>query len=200
MLDPNELETEIRNLEHWQQVAFSAALTERMFNNFALFSKLMEFGDLNRMRTLLDGVWGELAQNGSKLNYDVQLGHVDDNMVDLDEFDTFGAIPARDAMLALYSTLICKLEKEASDAVAVSNLSYETVSAYIEFAEADDQMSDEELIRMINSHDMMLDEDAFQSEVLEQLKGAKQNAATISALRELGENQGISNIGISDEE
>jgi hypothetical protein len=61
-------------------------------------------------------------------------------------------------------------------------------------------MSDEELIRMINSHDMMLDEDAFQSEVLEQLKGAKQNAATITALRELGENQGISNIGISDEE
>jgi hypothetical protein len=47
---------------------------------------------------------------------------------------------------------------------------------------------------------MMLDEDAFQSEVLEQLNGAKQNAATIAALRELGENQGVSNIGISDEE
>lgn len=200
MLDTNALETEIRHLEPWQQVAFSAALTERMFKNFALFSRLMEFGDLDRMRTVLDGVWNELAQTGSKLNYDVQLGHVDDNLVDTDEFDMFGAVAARDAMLALYSTLMCKLEKEPSEAVAVSHLSYETVSSYIEFAEADDQMSDEEVLLLINKHDMTQDEDAFQAEVLSQLKGAKQNAATIDALRLLGENEGFSNIGINDEE
>ena len=200
MLDPNELENEIRDLEPWQQVAFCAALTERMFLNFALFARLIDFGDLKKMRTVLDGVWDELALTGSKMNYEVQIDHVEDNIVDLDEYDMFGAIPARDAMLALFATLVCKIEKEPGEAVAVSNLSYETISAYIEFAEANDQMSDEEVVRLINTHDLTQDEYAFQEEELELIKGAKQSPSTIKALRELGKNQGISNMGISDDD
>ena len=200
MIQDNRLEAAIRDLEPWQQVLFATALTERMFLNFALFSKLLKFGDLARMRNLLDLIWEEQTGRGTKINFEVQLEHVEDNLVDLDEYDMFGAIPAHDAMLALLSTLVCRIEKEASEAVAVSNLSYETVAAYIEFAEADDQMSDEELVRMINMHDLMLDEDAFQEEVLDRLKSAKQSAKLVTELKELAINQGVSNIGITEDD
>ncbi|HSG03734.1 MAG TPA: YjaG family protein [Marinobacterium sp.] len=200
MISENRFEQQIRALEPWQQMLFATALTERMFLNFALFSRLMNFGDLDRMGNLLNSIWEEQTQRGTKVNYEVQLNHVEDNIVDLDEYDMFGAIPARDAMMALFSTIVLKLEQESDEAVAVSNLSYDTIGAYIEFAEADDQMSDEELVRLINMHDLMQDEDAFQEELLERLKGAKFKPALVEGIRELAENQGVSNIGISDEE
>lgn len=200
MIQDNRLEASICALESWQQVLFATALTERMFLNFALFSKLMDFGDLDRMRNLLNSIWEQQTGRGTKVNYDAQLLRVEDNLVDLDEFDMFGAIPAHNAMLALTSLIVCKLEDESSEAVAVSNLSYETVAAYIEFAEADDQMSDEVLVRIINMHDLMLDEDAFQEEVLERLSGAKQSVELVIDLRDLATNQGVSNIGITDED
>jgi len=93
-----------------------------------------------------------------------------------------------------------KLEQESDEAVAVSNLSYDTIGAYVEFAEADDQMSDEELVRLINMHDLMLDEDAFQEELLERLSGTSFKPAVVETVRELAQNQGVSNIGISDED
>lgn len=196
----NRLEQQIRALEPWQQMLFATALTERMFLNFALFARLMKFGDLDRMRNLLNSVWDEQMQRGTKVNYEVQLNHVEENIADLDEYDMFGAIPARDAMMALFSTLIFKLEQESDEVVAVSSLSYDTIGAYIEFAEADDQMSDEELVRLINMHDLMLDEDAFQEELLERLTGTSFKPSVVESVRELAQNQGVSNIGISDEE
>jgi len=200
MISDNRFEQQIRALEPWQQMLFATALSERMFLNFALFSRLMDFGDLEKMRNLLNSIWDEQTQRGTKVNYEVQLGHVEDNIVDLDEYDMFGAIPARDAIMALFSTIILKLEQESDEAVAVSNLSYDTIAAYLEFAEADDQMSDEELVRMINMHDLMIDEDAFQEALIEALENAKFNPALVAKIRELGVNQGVSNIGISDED
>jgi len=200
MISENRFEQQIRDLEPWQQMLFATALSERMFLNFALFSRLMNFGDVDKMRNLLNSIWDEQMQRGTKVNYEVQLNHVEDNIVDLDEFDMFGAIPARDAMMALFSTLIFKLEQESDEVVAVSNLSYDTIGAYVEFAEADDQMSDEELVRLINMHDLMLDEDAFQEALLEQLAGASFKPTVVESVRELARNQGVSNIGISDED
>lgn len=200
MISENRFEQQIRALEPWQQMLFATALSERMFLNFALFSRLMNFGDLEKMRNLLNSIWDEQTQRGTKVNYEVQLNHVEDNIVDLDEYDMFGAIPARDAMMALFSTCILKLEQESDEAVAVSNLSYDTIGAYVEFAEADDQMSDEELVRLINMHDLMLDEDAFQEELLERLSGTSFKPAVVETVRELAQNQGVSNIGISDED
>ena len=200
MISENRFEQQIRALEPWQQMLFATALSERIFLNFALFSRLMNFGDLDKMRNLLNSIWEEQTQRGTKVNYEVQLNHVEDNIVDLDEYDMFGAIPARDAMMALFSTCILKLEQESDEAVAVSNISYDTIGAYVEFAEADDQMSDEELVRLINMHDLMLDEDAFQEELLERLSGASFKPAVVETVRELAQNQGVSNIGISDED
>jgi len=201
MTDQLEIEARLQRLDPPRLTAFCAALTERLYPNFALFSRLVEFGDAPQMRQILNGVWDHLGNTGARMNFEVQLDKVEANMPDLDEFDMYGASPALDAVLALFSTLSSILEGDEEEAISVSNLSRECVANFIEVTEGDDQMSDEELVRFINTHEMMQQEEAFQEEVLVQLEaGAKLNAARIRELRTLAQNEGVSNIGISDED
>jgi len=195
------LERELERLEPWQLTAFSAALTERMFPNFTLFARLAEFGDPARMRWLLDGVWESLSGSGAKVNFALHLEQVEANMPDLDEYDMYGVLPALDAMVALSATLNALLEKDRSEAANVGLLSRESVATFIEVTERDDELSDEALVRLINTHELMLAEDSFRGEVIERLQSQRQpSAAFVRELRELARNEGVSNIGISDEE
>jgi len=196
-----QIDRQLAPLKDWQLSAFCAALSERMYPNFALFSDLVEFGDNQKLRTVLNGVWDHLANTGAKMNFEVQLGHVEANMPDLEEFTMYGAVPARDAVLALVQTLECVLEADLELASEIANLSRECVATFIEFSEGDDQLSDEELIRLINTHELMEIEDAFQQEVLDQVTAHKQpNKALMQSLRELASNEGVSNIGVRAED
>lgn len=201
MSEPLMLEKRLDGLDSWQLVAFSAALSERMFPNYRLFSQLVGFGDHRQLRTILDGVWSQLAGTGAKINAEVQLDNIEANIPDPDEFDMYGAMPAYDAAVALYSTLTCLLEGDLSEAAGVANLSHECVANFIEVTAANDQMSDEELVRFINTHELMMNEDAFLEELLGRLRAQpKPNTAFIGRLRELAENEGVSNIGISGDD
>lgn len=196
-----DLEPELEAFAPWQLTAFSAAMTERMFPNFALFARLVEFGDAAKLRQILDGVWHSLSGQGAKMNFEVQLEAVEANMPDLDEYDMYGALPALDAVVALNATLNCLLEKDAGEAAAVGQLSRECVATFLEVSEGDDQLSDEELVKLINTHELMQAEDAFRDEVLARLRGQPHpNPAFIAALWELARNEGVSNIGISDDD
>lgn len=183
-------------LKLWQWVAFSAALTERMLPNFLLFSRLTDFGDPERLRLILDGVWDSLI-GAAKMNFGVQLDHVEANMPSLDTYDMYGAMPALDAVVALYSTLMCILEKEAVEASSIGQLSRETVAIFIRINVADPQLSDEELNRFIATHPLMQAEEAFQQDILDQLATQSQpNKAFIQRLRTLATHEGVSNLGI----
>lgn len=193
------LEKEIKALDGWQLTAFSVALTERMYPNFALFSRLLEFGDRQQVRQILDGVWNHLGNTGAKMNFEVQLGNIEANMPDLDEFDMYGASPALDAMVALFSCVSCLLDNSQAEAANIGNLSLECVATFVEVT-AEAQLSDEEVLRLISNHDMMLQEEAFQEEVVRRINSVKQpNAKFIAELRELAANEGVSNIGVSDD-
>ncbi|NVK41254.1 MAG: YjaG family protein [Oceanospirillaceae bacterium] len=201
MTDQLDIEVRLQQLDPPRLAAFCAALTERLFPNFALFSRLVEFGDAAQLRQILNGVWDHLGNTGAKMNFEVQLDKVEANLPDLDDFDMYGASPALDAVLALFSTVTCVLEGDAEEAIAVANLSRECVANFIEVTEGNDQMSDEELVRFINTHEMMQQEEAFQDDVLALLEaGAKLNASRLKELRTLGQNEGFSNIGISDDD
>lgn len=198
MPDPS-LKSQLAELQDWQLAAFSAALTERMFPNFALFSRLVEFGNAQQLRQILNGVWDKLGNTGAKMNFEVQLDKVEANMPDLEEFSMYGAYPANDAVIALYSTLNVVLVADRDEAANIANLSRECVATFIEVSEADDQLSDEEVVRLINTHEMMEQEEAFQEEVLSRITSAKKaNAQLIKDLRQLAHNEGVSNIGVSD--
>lgn len=195
------LEPELETFEPWQLTAFSAAMTERMFPNFALFARLVEFGDAAKLRQILDGVWDSLTGRAGKMNFEVQQEAVEANMPDLEEYDMYGALPALDAVVALNATLSCILEKDVSAAASIGQLSRECVATFLEVTEGDDQLSDEELVKLINTHDLMLAEDDFREEVIERVRGQKHpNAEWVSSLRELARNEGVSNIGISDDD
>lgn len=198
MSGPN-FEKELYDLNDWQLTAFCAALSERMFPNFSLFSRLMDFGDVQQMRRILDAVWDHLNQTGAKMNFDVQLDNVEANMPDLDAFDMYGASPALDAVVALFSTLNTIIAADAGEVISVANMSRESVATFIEIS-ADAQISDEELVRYINTHELMQQEDEFQDAVLEIVQDDIPRAEALRELRELARNDGYSNLGISDNE
>ena len=192
------LDKELKALNGWQLTAFSVAVTERMFPNFALFSNLLEFGDRDQVRSILDGIWNKLGNSGAKMNFEVQQANIEANMPDLDQFDMYGASPALDAMVALYSTVNCLLEPNSNEAANVGNLALESVATFIEVT-ADSDMSDEQLLRHISQHDMMLQEEGFQEEVIRRISALKKpSSAFIDELKLLAANDGVSNIGVSE--
>ncbi len=198
MSDPR-VDKEFYDLKDWQLAAYCAAVSERMFPNFALFARLMEFGDVAKMRQILDAVWDNLSNTGAKMNFEVQLDKVEANMPNLDEFDMYGASPALDAIVALYSSLNTVLSADAGEVLNVANMSRESVATFIEMS-ADDQISDDELVRFINTHELMQQEDDFHADILEIIQDDLPRTAALSELRELAHNDGYSNIGISDSE
>ncbi|WP_415904753.1 YjaG family protein [Neptuniibacter sp. QD48_55] len=198
-MSDQRFDKEFYDLKDWQLAAYCAAVSERMFPNFALFARLMEFGDVSKMRQILDAVWDHLNNTGAKMNFEVQLDKVEENMPDLDEFDMYGASPALDAVVALFSTLNTVIAADASEVLTVANMSRESVATFIEL-NADDQISDDELVRFINTHDLMVQEDDFQADILEIIQDDLPRRDALQELRELAHNDGYSNLGISDSE
>ncbi|MGB1238501.1 MAG: YjaG family protein [Pseudomonadales bacterium] len=191
------LESQLRQLDAAKLAAFCTAVAQRQFPNFALFSNIVDFGDAQKMATVLDGAWQSLVPGGAQMNFTLQLGKVEDNMPDVDDYDMYGVTPALDAITCLHATLNCILEQDAEEAVTISQLSRETVAGFIEVTQADDQMSDADVMRLISTHELMAQEDDFQQEVLERLMTAKTlDKALIKSLKELAHNEGFSNIGI----
>ncbi|MAY42891.1 MULTISPECIES: YjaG family protein [unclassified Neptuniibacter] len=198
MSDPR-VDKEFYDLKDWQLAAYCVAMSERMFPNFALFSRIMEFGDTNKMRQILDAVWDHLNNTGAKMNFEVQLDKVEANMPNLEEFDMYGASPALDAIVSLYSTLNTVLSADAGEVFNVSNMSREAVATFIEM-NADDQISDDELVRFINTHDLMQQEDDFHADIIEIVQDDLPRREALAELRELAHNDGYSNLGISSSE
>jgi len=200
MIDELSLEPRLQALDKPKLIAYCVAISARQFPNFALFSNLVEFGDAKKMANIIDGIWQSLVPGGAKMNFELQLGKIEDNMPDLDIFDMYGASPALDAITCLHATVSCIIQEEYEEAVTIGLLSRETVASFIEMSEGDDQMSDAEIMRLISNHQLMEQEDEFQAEVIERLENAKSlDKAFIAALKELASNQGFSNIGISAE-
>lgn len=195
-MSEQRFDKEFYDLNDWQLAAFCAAVSERMFPNFALFANLMEFGEPEKLRTILDAVWDYLSNTGAKMNFEVQLDKVEANMPDLDEYDMYGATAALDAVVALFSTLNTVISADAGEVLSVANMSREAVAGFIEMS-ADDQMSDDELVRYINTHDLMEQEEDFQADILEIIQDDLSRRDAITELRELAHNDGYSNLGIS---
>lgn len=198
MSDILQLEPQLKDFDKAKLTAYCAAIAQRQFPNFALFSNIVEFGDAKKMANILDGVWQSLVPGGAQMNFELQLTKVEQNMPDLDAFDMYGASPALDAITCLHATLTCILTNEYEEALTVGQLSRETVAGFIEVTEGDNQMSDAEIMRLISTHQLTELEDDFQADVIERLQDVNVlDKAFIKELRDLANNEGFSNIGIS---
>jgi len=196
-------------LSHWQQIAFSAALLERMLPNYHMFADAAQFGDFTIVRNQLDLIWQWLDKNsGTKINANAQLNKLEEQTPDPQEFDFFGVFPALDACMALMSLWQLMQsngnDKSHEDINSISRLSFNSVSYYVELLliegeEVEKAIEVQALAAhslAVNAHPLMAWEKATQHELFDFLKFAAENKRTCQLAKEMALSEGLSNLGI----
>ncbi len=198
MVSANQRE-QLKQMESWQLAAFTAALAERMYPNYQLFARVVEGGgNADVIRMALDKVWDSLCQRG-KVNFETQMERVEAQIPSVEDHDMYGVYPALDAAVAVCAAINQAESASVEEALNTSQLSEECVATYLEVI-AEAELSDEQLVRFINTHELMEQELDFQRQLLETLTAAStQQATLLDQLRARAANLGVSNIGICNE-
>lgn len=201
-------------LSQWQQIAFSAALLERMLPNYQLFSEAEHFGNINVLRNQLDIIWQWLAnRNAVKINAEAQLLKLEPETPDPEKFDSFGVFPALDSCMALaavWQLMQLKAPKknkiseaDLEDVKSISRLSLNSVSYYVELLLLDEVAqsatnSDEITItpEQLNEHPLMQWEKDTQNELFDFLKFAAEDKRSCELAKKMSLSEGLSNLGI----
>ncbi|MEQ6916520.1 YjaG family protein [Halomonas aquatica] len=189
----------LQQLAPRRQQAFMAALCERLLPNYVFYCQTPHDeatgqGDPHGLRVILDLVWEQLAVKEARIDFDRQA----DKLAELEPpaaDDSFGARRALEAVVAL-SAILDTLRGDASEAVLeVSRASRSGVRAYIELTEGEEDA--ERLASLIRDHPLIADENDFQDAVLEAVEAGPLDREALKALRRLGRNEGVSNLGLS---
>jgi uncharacterized protein YjaG (DUF416 family) len=199
-------------LSHWHQIAFSAALLERMLPNYQMFSEAADFGNAKVLRNQLDIIWQWLDNSNTvKINSEAQLLKLEAETPDPEAFDSFGVFPALDACMAfsaLWQLMQVKpLKKpkaadiDTDDIQSISRLSHNSVSYYVELLllEEVEESTDEELTittEQMDQHPLMQWEKDTQNELFNFLKFAAADKRTCKLAKQMSLSEGLSNLGI----
>jgi uncharacterized protein YjaG (DUF416 family) len=196
-------------LSHWHQIAFSAALLERMLPNYQMFSEASDFGNAKVLRNQLDIIWQWLDNNNTvKINSDAQLLKLEAETPDPEAFDSFGVFPALDTCMAL--SALWQLmqvnpakkgkapEVDIEDIKSISRLSHNSVSYYVELllleeVEGEDIAITEE---QLNEHPLMQWEKDTQNELFDFLQCSAADKRTCKLAKKMSLSEGLSNLGI----
>nr|WP_297460957.1 YjaG family protein [uncultured Halomonas sp.] len=178
-----------------QQLAFMATLCERLIPNYALYAQMTGQGDMHRLRVVLDLVWEVLQVREARIDFALQAAKLAELEPPEDD-DSFGARRAVETVVAL-AALLDALQGDAPDApLEVSQVSRNGVRAFIEMTEGRDEDDAEQTAARLRAHPLMDDEYDFQATALE-AANAELGRDALKALRRLGHNEGISNLGLS---
>jgi uncharacterized protein YjaG (DUF416 family) len=178
------------------QQAFMAALCERLLPNYALYQQTTGQGDGHTLRAVLNLVWERLSVPNASIDFARQAEKLAECEPPEDD-ESFGARRALDAVVSV-SALLDTLQGESPEAVLdVSRTSRAGVRAFIELTEGEEDA--EALALMIRDHPLMADENDFQDAVLEAVSEPI-NKASLKEVRQLGRNNGISNLGLTLDE
>ncbi|MFD2192014.1 YjaG family protein [Pistricoccus aurantiacus] len=188
------LDARLDRLNPRQRLAFMAALCERLWPNYALYVQTTGHGDASALRSILSLLWESLAVKRARIDFERQaekLAQLEPPAKD----DSFGARRALEAVTALAAALDT-LRGEAPEAIhEVSLASRGGVRAFIELTEGEEDET--RLTALVQEHPLMADERNFQWAVLETLEENSLDGDTLKALRQLGRNEGVSNLGLS---
>lgn len=186
----------LQRLEPRRQQAFMAALCERLLHNYAFYHQASggePAGNPAALRAILDLVWEHLSVRDARIDFERQAEKLAELEPPADD-DSFGARRALEAVVAL-SALLDTLRGEALEAVLeVSRTSRGGVRAFIELTEGEEDA--QRLAERVRAHPLMEDENDFQDAVLEAVEG-RLDREGLKALRRLGRNDGVSNLGLS---
>lgn len=191
---------QIEQLRGWRQAAFILALAERAYPNFALFAELSGQAHHKPVERVLQAVWEALASDEQEPDYRRMIERVEEQMPQPEQFEGYGVRPALDACELLLDALMARLQPNKKLALAAAQRSLATVTDFVEFNDAEG-VDEDDLVRHLERHPLVRQEQAFQRELVERLRRAPYPSEEfLAALRDLAQNQGISNIGIALEE
>ncbi|AIA73831.1 YjaG family protein [Halomonas sp. XH26] len=178
------------------QQAFMAALCERLLPNYALYQQTTGLGDEHTLRTVLSLVWERLSVSNASIDFARQAEKLAECEPPEDD-ESFGARRALDAVVSV-SALLDTLLGESPEAVLdVSRTSRAGVRAFIELTEGEEDA--QALALIIRDHPLMADENDFQDAVLDAVSEPI-TKAYLKEIRQLGRNNGISNLGLTLDE
>lgn len=190
----NPIHKRLENLESWQHLTFMAALCERMAPNFKLFCQMNELSaEVKTYQNILNLVWEYLTVKDAKINFENQLEKLETIIPDVNDYESFGVVPALDACQALAEILHAIIAGETLErAVEMSLISLGTVTSLLE-TETGRDWSESELKE---NEDIQAELDV-QWQVYRLLKECeKRDIALILGLKNEIRAEGISNIGI----
>ncbi|WP_444679048.1 YjaG family protein [Halomonas sp. E19] len=183
----------LQALSSRQQQAFMAALCERMLPNYSLYAQMTGTGNPAGLRVMLDLVWEQLAVREARIDFERQAEKLAELEPPEDD-DSFGARRAVEVVVAM-SSLFDTLRGESPEAVLeVSRISKGGVRAFVELTEGEEDAG--KLAKLVREHPLMADENDFQDAVLEAAEGPL-DRDSLKALRRLGRNDGVSNLGLA---
>ncbi|HHF6577389.1 TPA: YjaG family protein [Haemophilus influenzae] len=190
----NPIHKRLENLESWQHLAFMAALCERMAPNFKLFCQMNELGTgAKTYQNILNLVWEYLTIKDVKINFENQLEKLESIIPDVNDYESFGVVPALDACQALAEILHAIIAGETLErAVEISLISLGTIRALLETETGRDWSES----KLKENEDIQTELDV-QWQVYRLLKECeKRDIELILALKNEIRTEGISNIGI----
>lgn len=190
----NPIHKRLENLESWQHLTFMAALCERMAPNFKLFCQMNELSaEVKTYQNILNLVWEYLTVKDAKINFENQLEKLETIIPDVNDYESFGVVPALDACQALAEILHAIIAGETLErAVEMSLISLGTVTSLLE-TETGRDWSESELKE---NEDIQAELDV-QWQVYRLLKECeKRDIELILDLKNEVRAEGISNIGI----
>lgn len=190
----NPIHKRLENLESWQHLTFMTALCERMALNFKLFCQMNELSaEAKTYQNILNLVWEYLTIKDVKINFENQLEKLESIIPDVNDYDSFGVVPALDACQALAEILHAIIAGETLEkAVEISLISLGTIRALLETETGRDWSES----KLKENEDIQTELDV-QWQVYRLLKECeKRDIELILALKNEIRTEGISNIGI----
>lgn len=190
----NPIHKRLENLESWQHLTFMAALCERMAPNFKLFCQMNELSvESKTYQNILNLVWEYLTIKDVKINFENQLEKLESIIPDVNDYDSFGVVPALDACQALAEILHAIIAGETLEkAVEISLISLGTIRVLLETETGRDWSES----KLKENEDIQTELDV-QWQVYRLLKECeKRDIELILALKNEIRTEGISNIGI----
>ncbi|WP_414502227.1 YjaG family protein [Zymobacter sp. IVIA_5232.4 C2] len=198
-MNEQQRESRIHALSERDAQAFMAALAERMLINLHFYVALSELEQkqVKRADNALGLVWEALMTPQAQIDFLLQeekLAALEERLAE-DE-DSFGARMAGDALMALSTLLESMATDRKGGAVEVSRLSAHGVAQLV-MMQSDEALAESEWQQRIDAHPLMADECDFQDGILDALYEAGTSREALKMLRRMGQNDGVSNLGLS---
>lgn len=191
----NPIHLRLEKLTSWQLIAFTAALCERMYPNFALYCDETNFCEAQKYKDILDTVWEIITVKNARINFERQLEKLEPLIPEDSDDAIYLTYPAIDATISLSALLHAQLDSDTlvEQAIKVSQLSAKTI-VQLELAQNGTDITQDNY----KEYPVIVDEFDIQWNIIRYLKSVESyDQQLIRSLRQELRTDVVSNIGIT---